>query len=137
MPGFMLNAGPFWYADRKADAVAALTGMVFEHEDLLMKTKNPAADGEKVKTVVTNDPDDLKGTLKQIGGSQSDHWNGVLANQTVHMSTFLAGLTKFARGVCARGPHPHRRTPRGAGGPSQVATSFFRCALRLPSAAMT
>ena len=28
-------------------------------------------------------PDDLKGTLKHIGGSKSDHWNGVLANQTI------------------------------------------------------
>jgi hypothetical protein len=26
-------------------------------------------------TVVANDPDDLKGTLKDIGGSRSDHWN--------------------------------------------------------------
>jgi hypothetical protein len=52
-------------------------------EDLLMKTKNPVADGEKVTKVVANDPDDLKGTLKHVGGSQSDHWNGVIANQTV------------------------------------------------------
>ncbi|TCT04523.1 hypothetical protein EDC22_1152 [Tepidamorphus gemmatus] len=34
-------------------------------------------------TVVANDPDDLKGTLKNIGGSRSDHWNNILANQTV------------------------------------------------------
>jgi hypothetical protein len=32
---------------------------------------------------VTNDPDDLKGTLKHIGGSRSDNWNSILGNQTV------------------------------------------------------
>jgi hypothetical protein len=34
--------------------------------------------------VVTDDPEDRKGRLKTIGGSQSDHWNNTLANQTVH-----------------------------------------------------
>jgi hypothetical protein len=33
--------------------------------------------------VVANDPDDLKGTLKNIGGSRSDHWNNILANQAI------------------------------------------------------
>jgi hypothetical protein len=33
--------------------------------------------------VVANDPADRKGRLKSIGGSQSDHWNNTLANQTV------------------------------------------------------
>ena len=47
-----------------------------------MSTKKIAADEKKVTTVVANDPDDLKGTLKRIGGSQSDHWNNILANQT-------------------------------------------------------
>jgi hypothetical protein len=47
-----------------------------------MSTKKTDADGKKAATVVSNDPDDLKGTLKQIGGSQSDNWNNVLANQT-------------------------------------------------------
>ncbi|HEU4805663.1 MAG TPA: hypothetical protein VFS91_07630 [Nitrobacter sp.] len=37
----------------------------------------------KAPTLVVNDPDDLKGTLKNIGGSRSDHWNNILANQTV------------------------------------------------------
>jgi hypothetical protein len=41
------------------------------------------ADDKKATTVVANDPGDLKGTLKRFGGSQSDHWNNVLANQTV------------------------------------------------------
>lgn len=34
-------------------------------------------------TVVADDPDDRKGRLKNIGGSQSDHWNNTLANQAV------------------------------------------------------
>ena len=33
--------------------------------------------------VVANDPEDQKGELKPIGGSQSDHWNNILANQVV------------------------------------------------------
>jgi hypothetical protein len=37
----------------------------------------------KPSTVVANNPDDLKGTLKNIGGSRSDHWNNILANQTI------------------------------------------------------
>jgi hypothetical protein len=34
-------------------------------------------------TVVANDPNDQNGRLKNIGGSKSDHWNNLLANQTV------------------------------------------------------
>jgi hypothetical protein len=48
-----------------------------------MSTKKTAADGKKATTIVANDPDDLKGTLKNIGGSMSDHWNNLLANQTI------------------------------------------------------
>ena len=33
--------------------------------------------------VVANDPEDQKGELKPIGGSQSDLWNNTLANQAV------------------------------------------------------
>jgi hypothetical protein len=47
-----------------------------------MSAKKSATEN-KVATVVTDDPDDQKGGLKHIGGSQSDHWNHVLANQTV------------------------------------------------------
>src|SRR5215467_3627567 len=47
-----------------------------------MSAKKPAADN-KPTTVVADDPDVLKGTLKRIGGSQSDHWNNILANQTI------------------------------------------------------
>src|SRR5262249_35860609 len=37
----------------------------------------------KPSTVVANDPDDRKGILKEIGGSRSDSWNNILANQTI------------------------------------------------------
>ena len=45
-----------------------------------MNTKKPA---NTQTTVVANDPDDRKGRLRNIGGSQSDHWNNILANQAV------------------------------------------------------
>lgn len=47
-----------------------------------MKAKKLAATSAPT-TVVANDPDDRKGALKNIGGSQSDHWNNTLANQAV------------------------------------------------------
>jgi hypothetical protein len=46
-----------------------------------MSANQPAADNKKVTTVVVDNPDDFKGTLKRIGGSRSDHWNNVLINQ--------------------------------------------------------
>ena len=45
-----------------------------------MTAKKPA---NTPTTVVADDPDDRKGRLKSIGGSQSDHWNNTLANQAV------------------------------------------------------
>jgi hypothetical protein len=48
-----------------------------------MRGKKPAAGEKKATTVVVNDPDDLKGALKHIGGSQSNRWNNILANQAV------------------------------------------------------
>jgi hypothetical protein len=42
-----------------------------------MSSKKPAPDA----IVVANDPEDRKGALKDIGGSQSDSWNNTLANQ--------------------------------------------------------
>jgi hypothetical protein len=47
-----------------------------------MSTKQPAAD-KKPTTVVANDPEDLQGRFKRMGGSQSDHWDNILANQAV------------------------------------------------------
>lgn len=35
------------------------------------------------KTLVANDPDDRKGRLKDLGGSESDQWNNILANQAL------------------------------------------------------
>ena len=48
----------------------------------MMSTKKPAANDKQSTTVVTDNPNNLKGTLKRIGGSQSDSWNNVLAAQT-------------------------------------------------------
>jgi hypothetical protein len=48
-----------------------------------MNGKKPGADDKKATTVVANDPDELRGRLKHLGGSQSDCWNNVLAEQTV------------------------------------------------------
>jgi hypothetical protein len=48
-----------------------------------MTAKKSAADPKKPITVIANDPEALKGSLKRIGGSQSDHWNNILADQTV------------------------------------------------------
>ena len=46
-----------------------------------MSTKEPATNGPT--TVVAVDPDDRKGRLKNLGGSQWDHWNNTLALQAV------------------------------------------------------
>jgi hypothetical protein len=46
-----------------------------------MSAKKPAANTPT--TVVADDPEDRKGRLKNVGGSQSDHWNNTLANQSV------------------------------------------------------
>lgn len=46
-----------------------------------MSKKKPAVDAPK--TLVADDPADRKGRLKSIGGSKSDAWNNVLANQTI------------------------------------------------------
>jgi hypothetical protein len=46
-------------------------------------TGKKTANTTKPVAVVANDPDDLKGALKHIGGSRSDDWNNILASQTV------------------------------------------------------
>ena len=46
-------------------------------------TSRKAIAEAKATTVAADDPDDRKGLLKGIGGSQSDHWNNTLANQAV------------------------------------------------------
>ena len=47
-----------------------------------MNNSKPASDTPSVK-IMANDPKDHEGKLKSIGGSQSDHWNNILANQAV------------------------------------------------------
>lgn len=46
-----------------------------------MSSKTPSA--TVPTTVFVNDPEDRKGRLKNIGGSESDHWNNLLANQAI------------------------------------------------------
>ena len=46
-------------------------------------TKSKVKKANEPTTVVANDPEGRKGVLKTIGGSQSDHWNNILANQVV------------------------------------------------------
>jgi hypothetical protein len=48
-----------------------------------MSQRKPALKAPKTVTVVPDDPDVCKGRLKNIGGSQSDHWNNTLAHQTL------------------------------------------------------
>jgi hypothetical protein len=48
-----------------------------------MAAKKTAVKSNTATTVVTNDPDDQIGRLQSIGGSKSDNWNNLLANQTV------------------------------------------------------
>ena len=45
-------------------------------------TRNKTATETSPSTVIANNPDDTKG--RNLGGSRSDHWNNVLANQAVH-----------------------------------------------------
>lgn len=47
-----------------------------------MSAKKPAND-TKPTTVVVHKPDGWKGELKSIGGSKSDEWNNLLANQAL------------------------------------------------------
>ena len=46
-------------------------------------TKRKTKQAIEPTTVVANDPADRKGTLKTIGGSESDNWNNTLVNQAV------------------------------------------------------
>jgi hypothetical protein len=48
-----------------------------------MSTNKPG-DDNKPTTAIVHRSDDLQGTLKQLGGSQSDHWNKILANQALN-----------------------------------------------------
>jgi hypothetical protein len=61
-----------------------------------MSAKKAAPCETKATTVVANDPDDLKGALKFIGGSRSDSWNNILANQAIE-TLWLKNIDKAAR----------------------------------------
>ena len=43
----------------------------------------PPKSAPKAKTIVVDDPKGQEGRLKNMGGSQSDAWNNVLANQAI------------------------------------------------------
>ena len=51
---------------------------------LAMTRKKRADGGKKATIVVANVADDLKGALKHLGGSRSDDWNNILANQAIN-----------------------------------------------------
>jgi hypothetical protein len=68
---------------RKAEAIDPVAAMgIPALEDGSMTDKRNARETKPSK-VVASDPDALEGTLKSIGGSRSDHWNNILANQTL------------------------------------------------------
>jgi hypothetical protein len=48
-----------------------------------MSAKKRAAEDKKARVIVAKDPSQEAGKLKMIGGSASDDWNNVLANQTI------------------------------------------------------
>src|SRR3954463_11690696 len=48
------------------------------------------------KILVANDPEGRKGRLKDLGGSESDHWNNILANQALQ-SLWLKNSTEEDR----------------------------------------
>jgi hypothetical protein len=47
-----------------------------------MRTKQAGSEENPI-TVVANNPEELQGRLQRIGGSRSDAWNNMLANQAV------------------------------------------------------
>jgi hypothetical protein len=48
-----------------------------------MSQNKPAKGNDKIRTIVAKDPAQQPGKLKMLGGSTSDEWNDVLANQTI------------------------------------------------------
>jgi hypothetical protein len=68
-----------WRDAREAEVIAALSARgIHTKEARAKKTAN-----ETTSAVVLNDPDDMKGALKTIGGSCSDRWNNILADQKI------------------------------------------------------
>ena len=50
----------------------------------MLNSKRQTTKSKEPTIVVANDPKDRKGALKKVGGSQSDNWNHILANQAAH-----------------------------------------------------
>ena len=48
-----------------------------------LSEKKLGFDDHKVATIVADDPDAMKDAVKQIGGSQSDDWNKIIADQII------------------------------------------------------
>jgi hypothetical protein len=71
------TCGPRWCLRPARTCFSAVLG-----KDVAMSRKQPAGE-QNSTTVVANDPEDLRGRLKSIGGSQSDPWNNMLANQAI------------------------------------------------------
>ena len=49
---------------------------------------------KKQVILAANHPEDLKGALKTVGGSRSDNWNNILANQVAQTLWFRNSETK-------------------------------------------
>jgi hypothetical protein len=49
-----------------------------------MSAKKHVTNKKKPAVINMNDPDDSKGTLKSMGGSKSDNWNNIIANQAIN-----------------------------------------------------
>jgi hypothetical protein len=82
-PGSILIVGRNGIEHDRLTPLQLLRRWALKNEDSVMSTKKIAVDDKKASTIVANDPDDLKGTLKWFGGSQSDHWNNILVNQAI------------------------------------------------------
>ena len=66
------------------DRATGREGDVTTDQQRLAGGRNMSTKDARNTVVVTHDPEDRKGRLKRLGGSQSDHWNNVLANQTAN-----------------------------------------------------
>jgi hypothetical protein len=62
-----------------------------------MSANKPAGEDKKATTMVADDPHAPRGALKHIGGSQSDNWNDILAQQTIQ-TLWLAHSDDETRG---------------------------------------
>jgi hypothetical protein len=47
-------------------------------------TRQKPTNGNEPTITIGKDSEDRKGALKTVGGSQSDNWNNLLANQAMH-----------------------------------------------------